>query len=147
MGLFAPSEPAIVDAIMIGEMIIAILLIVAFAFARKHKGVHHHYIMLSAFLLDELIFKPLMTMRAIDGSNGNFPWEGTAILPHLILSIAMTILGIVTIFLGFKRVVKKDRKMFMPPKGKIHRIVGRTFILTWIASYMIGLWVFVVTWG
>jgi uncharacterized membrane protein YozB (DUF420 family) len=146
MGIFAPNAPAVVEVILIGETLVAALLIIAVILGSKHRGYHHHYIMLSAFLLDELIFKPLMMIRATDGSNSYFPWDGTAILPHLILSIVMTLLGIIVIFLGYRHYAKKEKKMFMPPKGKIHKLIGAAFVTSWVASYIVGLWIFATTW-
>lgn len=146
MGIITPNTPLAVDTVLIGETIVAVLLVIAFLIARKHQGRNHHLIMLGAFLLDELILKPIMIIRALDGTSGAFPWNGSAILPHLAIAIVMTVLGIATIFIGFQRSVRKGKKMFLPPKGRIHRLIGYAFIASWFASYLVGLWIFGSIW-
>jgi len=146
MGIITPNTPLAVDAVLIGETVLAALFVVALLMARKHRGREHHLILLGVFLVDELLLKPIMISRALDGTNGSFPWNGTAVLPHLALAIAMTLLGIVTIFIGFKRSVRKGKKMFLPPKGKMHKLIGYAFVASWFASYVVGLWIFSSNW-
>jgi uncharacterized membrane protein YozB (DUF420 family) len=146
MGIITPGTPLAVDTVLIGEAIVVALLIIAFLMARKHRGRDHHLIMLGAFLLDELLLKPIMIARAFDGTNGTFPWSGTAILPHLALSVVMTVLGMIVILFGFKYSVRKGKNMFLPPKGKLHKIIGYAFIASWLASYLVGLWIFGSIW-
>jgi uncharacterized membrane protein YozB (DUF420 family) len=146
MGIITSNTPLAVDAVIIGETVVAVLLVIAFLIARKHQGRNHHLIMLGAFLLDELILKPIMIIRAFDGTSGAFPWNGSAILPHLAIAVVMTMLGIATILLGFRHYVQKGKKMFLPPKGKMHKIIGYAFMVSWLASYLVGLWIFGSIW-
>lgn len=143
MGLFGPSIPAISEIMLIGETAVAAVLIISWVLARKHKGSLHHCLMLGAFLADLLIFKPLMIVRAADGSVGYFPWDGSSILIHLAISALVAVIGIYAIIIGLKNVVRKEKKMFLPPKGKMHRVVGGIFMVAWFATYAIGLWLFV----
>jgi uncharacterized membrane protein YozB (DUF420 family) len=73
------------------------------------------------------------------------PWEGTKIVPHLLISLLAAVLGVATVYLGFRYRVKKERKMFLPPKGKLHRIVGALFLVLWSATFAIGLVMFLET--
>jgi uncharacterized membrane protein YozB (DUF420 family) len=134
--LGATVEP-IVAFFMIGEISILVALVVAFLLARLHKGRAHHYLMLAVFGADLLVFKPLMYMRA-SSAWGSFPWEGTRIAIHLALSVVAAILGVVVVVLGFRYRIKRDSKMLMPPKGRMHRILGRLFIASWGLAYLMG---------
>ncbi len=146
MGIITPNTPLAVDTVLIGETVVVALLVIAFFMARKHRGRDHHFTMLGAFLLDELLLKPIMIVRAFDGTSGAFPWNGSAILPHLAIAIVMTVLGIATILIGLRHSVRKGKKMFLPPKGKMHKIIGYAFIASWLASYLVGLWIFGSIW-
>jgi uncharacterized membrane protein YozB (DUF420 family) len=146
MGIFGANVPLLVDVNLLGESILAILLVVALLLAALHKGHIHHYLMLAAFALDLVVFKPIMFSLALNGSNGLFPWEGSQILLHLIVSTIVAVLGLVAIYLGFRKVVRKDGKMLMPRTGRVHRIAGAAFIGLWLATYFIGLYIFVNVW-
>lgn len=146
MGIFGENVPWIVDLNLLGESMLAILLISALVLAALHKGHLHHYIMLTVFAVDLLVFKPIMIMLATDGSNGLYPWEGSSILPHLIVSATVAALGFLTIYLGFKKVLRKGGRMYMPKQGRIHRIIGATFIILWLATYVVGLMIFYNAW-
>ncbi len=146
MGIFGANVPLLVDLNLLGESILAFLLLVALFMAAVHKGHIHHYLMPVVFTLDLLVFKPIMFSLAFDGSNGLFPWEGSSILLHLIISSIVAALGLLAIYLGFRKVVKNAGKMFMPKQGRVHRIVGAIFILLWLITYVIGLFIFLRTW-
>jgi hypothetical protein len=140
--LFGVSVPSQVAIVMIGEIVIAALFVTAVLMAAFHKGWYHHYLVLSGFLLDELVMKPLMYSRLSLGVFGSFPYKGTSAMPHLVLAAAATVLGIAAIYLGFRYRTKKDHKMFMPPKGKIHRYIGALYLLAWLATLIGGLRIF-----
>jgi uncharacterized membrane protein YozB (DUF420 family) len=146
MGIFGANVPFLVNLNLLGETILALLLVVALFMAAVHKGHVHHYLMLVIFALDLLVFKPIMFSLALDGSNGLFPWEGSSILPHLIISSIVAALGFFAIYLGFRKVVKKAGRMFMPRQGRVHRIVGAFFITLWLITYVVGLLIFVRAW-
>jgi hypothetical protein len=55
-----------------------------------------------------------------------------------------TVSGIIAIYLGFRYRVKKDRKMFMPPKGRVHKIAGAVFYASWYLAFLLGLRVFLL---
>ncbi len=139
LGTILPSQVAIV---MIGEMIIAGLFVTAVLMAALHKGWYHHYLVLSGFLLDELVMKPLMYGRLSLGVFGSFPYSGTSAIPHLVLAVITTVLGVLAIYLAFKHRSKKDHKMFLPPKGKIHKYMGAAYLLAWLATLIVGLRIF-----
>lgn len=141
MELFGTDIAPAVAFMLIGEMAVFAVFVCAWALARLRKGRYHHYLMLTAFLTDELVFKPLMTLRALD-VYGPYPWPGTSIAPHLWLDIGVTALGVASIVAAFKFRVKKEKKMFMPPKGRIHRLLGYLFILLWAATLVSGVRIF-----
>ena len=146
MGIFGANVPLLVDLNLLGETILAILLVVALFMAAAHKGDVHHYLMLAVFTVDLLVFKPIMFSLAFDGSNGLFPWEGSSILLHLIISSIVAALGLLAIYLGFRKVVRRGGKMFMPKQGRVHRIIGALFIALWLITYIIGLFIFFRAW-
>ncbi len=98
--------------------------------------------MISAFVIDLLMFKPLMLSRAIS-VYGPFPWPGTNILYHFLLDVGVVTLGALNMYLGFRFGARKDGKMFMPPKGRSHRAVGWAFLVAWIAAFVLGVQLFV----
>jgi len=136
-------EP-IVAFFLLGEAGVLAALVLAYFLGRYHKGRAHHYLMLVAFLADVLVFKPLMYTRA-GIAWGSFPWEGTRIAPHLFLSAAAAVIGLVVVVLGFKFRIKKGTKMFMPPKRKLHKILGLLFIAVWSVAFVSGLLIFIET--
>jgi uncharacterized membrane protein YozB (DUF420 family) len=146
MGIFGANVPLLVDVNLLGESILAVLLVVAFVLAAIHKGRVHHFLMLAVFALDLLVFKPIMFSLALNGSNGQFPWEGSQILPHLIVSTIVAALGLVTIYLGYRNFVMKDGNMYMPRPGRVHRVVGALFIVLWLATYIVGVYIFISIW-
>ena len=137
----AQVEPRIAF-LMIGEIAVGVLLVLAFVMAFRHIGRYHHYMMLSAFLTDELIFKPLMYQRLALGVFGSFPYPGTIGLPHVLLAVSATVLGAATVILGFRFMIKKEKKMFMPPKGMIHKVFGALYLVSWFATMLYGIRIF-----
>ena len=93
--------------------------------------------MISVFVVDQLVFKPFMISRALS-IWGPYPWSGTQIVYHMYLDVAVAILGVANIYLGFRYRIKRDRRMYMPAKGKIHRYIGALFIIAWILTYALG---------
>ena len=144
MDLFGATVAPVVAFFLFGELAILVALVVAFFLARRHKGTAHHYLMLVAFLTDVVVFKPLMLQRASEAW-GSFPWEGTRIAPHLIVSLVAGVVGASAIFLGFKHRLKKGAKMFLPPKGRLHKRIGLLFIVVWAIALVVGLLIFVDT--
>jgi uncharacterized membrane protein YozB (DUF420 family) len=126
---------------LVGEAVLLTAYVTAWVLARKHRGRHHHFVMLSSFALDMLVFKPLMLSRAI-GTYGSYPWPGTNIAIHFWFDVLVAILGVLTIYLAFRFRVKKNKKMFMPPKGRIHRTAGYAFIVLWVSTFVLGIWLF-----
>lgn len=139
LGTVMPSQVAI---LMVGEIVIAGLFLSAVLMAALHRGWYHHYIVLSGFLLDELAMKPLMYSRLSLGVFGSFPYPGPSAIPHLVLAVITTVLGVLAIYLAFKHRSKKDHKMFLPPKGKIHKYMGTAYMLAWLATLIVGLRIF-----
>jgi uncharacterized membrane protein YozB (DUF420 family) len=141
--LFGVILPVEVAVVLIGEIVVGIVLAVAFFLAATHRGTYHHWMVLSAFLFDELLLKGLMVQRLTIGALGEFPYEGTPGVPHIALSAIGTIAGICVIYLGFKNRVKRDGRMFLPPKGrKPHRIAGLVYLTAWTATFLLGLRMF-----
>jgi len=138
-GVRLPEEAAV---LLVGESVVASLFVAAVVLAARHRGTYHHYLILSGFLLDELVMKPLMYGRLALGVFGNYPYSGTLGLPHIAVAILATVLGIVTVCMGFRYRVKKDRRMFLRPKGRIHRIVGASYLVAWAATLLLGLRIF-----
>jgi hypothetical protein len=97
--------------------------------------------MWGAFLTDMLVFKPLMTVRALD-VYGPYPWPGTGILFHFLLDAGVVVVGISSILTAHKFRVKKNGKMFLPRKGRVHRYLGYLFIVLWAATFIGGVRIF-----
>jgi uncharacterized membrane protein YozB (DUF420 family) len=133
--------PVVVVLMLFGETALLAAYISAWVAARTHRGRKHHYIMLSAFALDLLVFKPLMLARA-SSIYGSYPWPGSNIVYHFYLDIAVVVLGILNIYFGFRFRVKKDGKMFMPPRGRVHRITGSAFLVVWVITFLLGIELF-----
>ena len=128
---------------MVGEIAVACLLILAVVIGLKHKGVYHHYILLIAYLSDELVFKVIMYSRLRLGVFGDFPYAGTMAPLHISLAVLVTVLGLAAVVLGFKYRIKKDRKMFMPPRGmKWHKPIGILYVVFWFVSFLDGIYIF-----
>lgn len=128
---------------MVGEIVVACLLILAVVIGLKHKGVYHHYILLIAYLSDELVFKVIMYSRLRLGVFGDFPYAGTMAPLHISLAVVVTVLGLAAVVLGFKYRIKKDRKMFMPPRGmKWHKPIGILYVVFWFVSFLDGIYIF-----
>jgi len=144
VNLFGATVEPIVAFFLLGELGVLVALVAAYLLGRFHKGRAHHYLMLVAFLADLLVFKPLMYSRA-SSAWGSFPWDGTRIAPHLILSASAGAIGAIDVLLGFKYRIKKGPKMFMPPKGKLHRTLGLLFLAVWSVAFVIGLVIFLET--
>ena len=62
MVIIRPGAPLISDAILIVEVILAILLTLGFICARKHRGTRHHWIMLSSFVVHIVFGVALMVI-------------------------------------------------------------------------------------
>jgi len=144
VNLFGAHVEPRVAFLMIGEIVVGVILVLAFVMAARHKGRYHHYMILSAFLADELVFKPLMYQRLTLGVFGSFPYPGTSGLPHILLAVSVTVLGAATVILGFKFRIKKQKKMFLPPKGRVHKIVGALYLMSWFATMLYGVRIFVL---
>ena len=144
-GLSVPEEAV---RLVVLELALGAVLAASFLMAVLRKGTWHHWMMLAAYALDELVAKPLMVQRLSLGVVGDFPYDGTVALPHLALSVTATVFGLITIILGFRFRVKKERKMFMPAKGKkIHRLTGVIFLVAWFASLALGTRMFFLFYG
>jgi hypothetical protein len=144
VNLFGAHVEPRIAFLMIGEIVVGAILVLAFVMAARHRGWYHHYMILSAFLADELVFKPLMYQRLTLGVFGSFPYPGTSGLPHISLPASATVLGAATVSLGFKFRIKKQKKMFLPPKGRVHKIVGALYLLSWFAAMLYGVRIFVL---
>ena len=130
---------------LVGEIAVFAAFTVGYVLARLRRGTYHHYLMFGAFAADLLVFKPLMFSRAYGGAWGGPPWEGTGILLHLVLDTVTFVVGVAAIYLGFRHRLRKDGRMFMPPKGKMHRWLGRAFVVLWALTLLGGLRIFLDT--
>ncbi len=139
--LFGTEVEPVVALMFIGEIAIMAVFVGAWALARLHRGKHHHYVMWAAFLTDMLLFKPLMMARALE-AYGPYPWPGTGILLHFVLDAGVVAVGVSSILTAYKFRVKKNGKMFLPRKGRVHRLLGYLFILLWTATFIGGIRIF-----
>jgi uncharacterized membrane protein YozB (DUF420 family) len=143
MELLGVSTTTTAAVVLIGETILAAILIIGIFLAARHKGTYHHWILLTVYLSDFLVLKPLMILKIYDGTYGSYPWPAPAgLFPHIIMAVITVVSGAAAIVLAFKYRVKKGNKMFMPPKGKIHRLVGAVFVVSWFVVYIVGIVVF-----
>ncbi len=141
--IFGISMPTEIAVSVVVEIILAGVFAIALVLAITHRGFYHHWIMLSAFLVDELLAKPIMVQRFMDGVLGDYPYSATSGLAHIGLSVVATVAGIVTIALGFKFRTRKERKMFLPPKGKrLHLVSGAVFFSSWYLAFILGMRIF-----
>ena len=141
VNLFGAQVPSAVALMLMGETVLLAIFLGAWVLAKLHKGRDHHYVMLGAFAFDVLVFKPLMISRAFRVF-GPFPWSGTSISLHLYLDLVVAVLGVASIYLGFKYRVKKGAKMFLPPKGRMHKWTGYLFVALWVATFVLGVKIF-----
>ncbi len=135
--LFGAKVPAYVAFILVGEILVLAVFISAWVLARIHKGRHHHYVILFAFLVDMLAVKPMMILRS--RAWGPYPWHGSGISTHLWLDVVVTAIGVASILTAHKFRVKKNGKMFLPRKGRIHRLLGYVFLALWAATFYLGI--------
>lgn len=143
MELFGVNTTTTAAVVLIGETVLAAFLIIGIFLAAKHKGTHHHWILLTVYLSDFLVLKPLMILKIYDGTYGSYPWPFPAgLLPHIVMAVISAASGAAAIALAFKYRVKKGNKMFMPPKGKVHKLVGAIFVASWFVVYFVGLSIF-----
>lgn len=105
VGFLGANIEALVLFLLLSEAAMLSAFLVGAGLARRRMGSRHHYIMLAAFLVDEAVFKPLMTARGFD-IWGGFPWPGTGIAVHMAAG-----------------------NMLMLPKGRTHRWLGRAFVV------------------
>lgn len=142
LGVLMPTEIAVSVVL---EIDLAAVFAAALPLAVVHRGFYHHWLMLSGFLADELVAKPIMVMRFMDGVLGDYPYSATSGLGHIILSVIATVSGVVTIALGLKFRTKKKRKMFLPPKGKrLHMVSGVMFFVSWFLTFALGMRIFLM---
>jgi len=140
---FGVSTTTTAAVVLIGETVLAAILIIGIFLAAKHKGTYHHWILLTVYLSDFLVLKPLMILKIYDGTYGSYPWPVPAgMLPHIVMAMISAASGAAAIALAFRYRVKKGNKMFMPPKGKIHKLVGAAFVISWLFAYAVGLGIF-----
>ncbi len=134
-------------SVLIGEAMVGIVISVAVIMAHMHKGRNHHWLMLTAFLGDLLVVKPLMIYRVSQGFFGSFPYPHTPGLFHISLAILVAALGITNIWLGFRYRVKggNSKNFFLNAKGARHRMVGAFFVALWAATMIYGIWIFYTT--
>jgi len=142
VNLFGAEVAPIIVFMFLGEMALIAAFATAWVLARRHKGKYHHFVMLSSFAIDLLVFKPLMITRALN-VYGHYPWHGTNIAVHFWLDVVVAVLGVSTIIMAFRHRIKKNGKMFMPPKGKIHRLLGYAFLAFWAITFIVGVRLFV----
>lgn len=143
MDLFGISTTTTASVVLLGETVLAAILLIGIFLAAKHRGMNHHWILLTVYLSDFIVLKPLMILKIYDGTYGSYPWPAPAgMLPHIIMAVISAASGAAAIALAFKYRVKKGNKMFMPPEGKIHKLVGLVFVVSWFAVYAIGLGIF-----
>ena len=134
-------------SVLIGEAVVGIVMAVAVIMAHTHRGRNHHWMILTAFLGDLLVVKPIMIYRVSQGAFGSFPYSHTPVLPHMALAIFTAALGAINIWLGFKYRIKsgKSKNFYLSAKGTRHRIVGATFVALWESTMIVGIWIFYTT--
>ena len=143
VNLFGTEVAPVVAFILVGEIVILAVFVGAWILARLHRGRHHHYVMWAAFLVDMLVFKPLMISRAFE-VYGPYPWPGTGIPIHFWLDAGVVVVGVASFVTAYKYRVKKNGKMFLPRKGRIHKLLGYLFIILWAATLAEGIRIFAV---
>lgn len=134
-------------AVLVGEALVGGLITAAVVMAQTHRGRYHHWMMLSAFLGDVLVVKPIMIYRISQGIFGPFPYSHTPAMPHMILAALAAALGITNIYLGFKyRIISgKAKNFYLNEKGVRHRLIGAAFVAVWAATLIYGIYIFYTT--
>ena len=137
--LFGVQMPLEAAVALVGEVVVGIVLLASVYMAAKHQGRVHHWMMLSAYLGDELVLKPIMYYRASLGVFGPFPFYHTSGFTHLIIGIVAAALGLAAILLAFKFRARSGKKMYLKVKGRPHRWFGAAYVVAWYVSLFYGL--------
>ncbi len=138
---FGVLLPLFAVEVIVGEIIVAVLIATALFLAITHRGRYHHWVLPAAYFIDVLLVKPIMISRITTGVFGSFPYFNTLGFPHVMLAILTAALGAVTIYLGFRFRIynKKNKKMYLKAKGRIHRFFGAAFVVSWAITLAYGL--------
>jgi uncharacterized membrane protein YozB (DUF420 family) len=140
MVIISPGAPLISDAMLIVEIILAILLTIGFYFARKHRGTRHHWIMLVSFAI-HIVFGVALMVFAFALFLGII--NISPLIPHAALASIVVILGVVNITLGFIWRSKPSPVMVLPPKKRrIHQVIGITLLVLWYIAIISGIFVY-----
>ena len=133
MVIISPGAPLISDAILIVEIILAILLTIGFYFARKHRGTRHHWIMLSSFAVHIVFGVALMVIS----------FTILLSIAEAAPTIAHVILAAINIILGFIWRAKDSPVMVLPPRQRrIHQTLGIILLLLWYFMVISGIFVY-----
>jgi uncharacterized membrane protein YozB (DUF420 family) len=136
----SPGAPLISDAILIVEILLAILLTIGFYFARKHQGTRHHWIMLGSFVV-HLVFG--VALMVLSFSILLSIAEAAPTILHATFASLVVILAAINIILGFIWRAKDRPKMVLPPRQRrIHQILGIVLLLLWYLIVISGLFVY-----
>ncbi|WP_287584979.1 DUF420 domain-containing protein [Candidatus Borrarchaeum sp.] len=140
MVIFRAQAPLISDAILIVEIILAILLTLGFYFARKHRGTRHHWIMLSSFVA-HIVFG--VALMVISFSILLSIAEAASTIAHATIASLVVILAAINIILGFIWRAKDSPVMVLPPRQRrIHQTLGIILLLLWYFLVISGIFVY-----
>ena len=140
MVIISSGAPLISDAILIVEILLAILLTIGFYFARKHRGNRHHWIMLGSFVA-HLVFG--VALMVISFSILLALAEAAPVIAHGTISSLVVILAGINIILGFVWRAKDSPVMVLAPRQRrIHQTLGIVLLLLWYLMVISGIFVY-----
>ncbi len=140
MVIIRPGAPLISDAILIVEVILAILLTLGFICARKHRGTRHHWIMLSSFVV-HIVFG--VALMVISFSILLSIAKAAPTIAHATIASLVVILAAINIILGFIWRAKDSPVMVLPPRQRhIHQTLGIILLLLWYFIVISGIFVY-----
>jgi putative membrane protein len=150
MGFLGTDAGHISDIILIVEILITILVVLGYIYARAKKGNLHHQLMLYASILNVTFIVAYMVKNLVEGTtsfSGPESVRMTVYLPvviiHGIVAIIVIILLIITIITGFKFRKKTDGDMKLDESGgKKHSISGKIYIPLWFITVITGIIVY-----
>jgi len=140
MVIISPGAPLISDAILIVEILLAILLSLGFYFARKHRGTRHHWIMLGSFVV-HIVFG--VALMVVSFSILLSIAEAAPTIVHAAIASLVVILAAINISLGFIWRAKDSPVMVLPPRQRrIHKTLGILLLLLWYFMVISGIFVY-----
>jgi putative membrane protein len=156
MGFLGTAAGFVSDLILVIEIVITILVILGYVYARQKKVKMHHRIMLYASILNVIFIVAYMLKSIIEGStefSGPDSVYRSIYLPvvitHGLVAVIVIVLLIVTVISGFMTMKNKqnqsqseDNVGESASRSKLHARSGLIYIPLWILTIVTGIIVY-----